>query len=273
MDGRAAFAAGGFLTGAAAVAVACAVTLSNASALADVPGAAADVDVVRVVRASPAASAPAPLAPLASDVAAPVAPPVGPTAEVVPAPEPEDVAAAQSPAQQVSPAQRPASPPAIGLSEQQVVDDAMRTGSWDRLQSWGEQRGWTQERIDRWIAQLQQRFLKDQSQDAQDENLQGENAQREDTPREDAERGVSGDSFADERLMTSGVTSETTVPAPESSEVTGRTGTGAYIGDAAATSHGRPQTPAKNAGSPSVRGESSSHGWKRDQSPQPPRGD
>ena len=258
LDGRAAFAAGGFLTGAAAVAVACAVTLSNASALADVPGAAADVDVVRVIRASPAASASAPPVPTVSPGAAPVTTPVGPTAEIVPAPEPEDVAAAQSPGQQVSPAQRSASPPEIGLSEQQVVDDAMRTGAWDRLQSWGEQRGWTQEKIDRWIAQLQQRFLKDQ----------GEKAQIDDTRREDAQRSVSAGTISDELLLTS----ETTVPAPEQTSDAPETPAARERG-AAAKSHSHPQTPATNAGSPSGRGESSSHGWKRDQSPQPPRGD
>src|SRR6478752_6481665 len=241
LDGRAAFAAGGFLTGAAAVAVACAVTLSNASALADVPGAVADVDVVRVIRASPAASASVPPVPAVSPGAAPVTTPVGPTAEIVPAPEPEDVAAAQNPGHQVSPPQRPAPPPAIGLSEQQVVDDAMRTGAWDRLQSWGEQRGWTQEKIDRWIAQLQQRFLRDQGQKSQSENGQGE-----DVRREDAQRSAPGAAITDELPLTP----EMTVPAPPQ---TGDAPEPPAVRDsgAAATSHGHPQTPAKNAGSPS----------------------
>ena len=248
MDGRAAFAAGGFLAGAAAVAVACAVTLSNASALADVPGAAADVDVVRVTRATPAVAAPAPSAVAAPVLpVTPIVPAPGATAEIVPAPEPEDIAALQRPAEQVAPPpQRPAAPPAVELSEQQVVGDALRTGSWESLRTWGEQRGWTQEKIDRWIAQLQQRFLSDH---------QGENAD------DAAQRSAPTDAIGTEAPLVL----ETTVP--------GSQNPGAGDHGEAGKSQQRPQTPAKNAGSPSDRGDSSSHGWKRDQSPKPPHGD
>ena len=161
MDGRTGFAAGGFIVGATAVAVACAVTLSNSAALADAPGIAAGLDVVRVspsgatVAATPHASTAAVAAPEIS------APP--PSAEVVPAPEPRDVSVPAPAPLGVAPAA--VAPPApvqaqapfdgLGLSEDEIQAEALRTGSWARLRAWAIAHGWPQARIEQWIAGLQ----------------------------------------------------------------------------------------------------------------------
>jgi hypothetical protein len=166
MDARTGFAAGGFIVAAAAVAVACAVTLTNSTALADVPGMSAGVDVVRVspsgkqASATPRASAPAVPVPETS------APLPSPSAEVVPAPEPEDVSAPPASPSAAAPPATPAVPTApvpaapaqpdyLGLSKSEIQDEALRTGSWDRLRAWATANGWSQERIEHWIATLE----------------------------------------------------------------------------------------------------------------------
>ncbi|WP_243073534.1 hypothetical protein [Microbacterium sp. SS28] len=154
MDGRAGFAAGGFIVGAAVVAVACAVTLSNSAALADVPGAAVGIDAVHVTpryaaaTPTPQASTPAVIAP---EIPGPTA-----SAEVVQAPEPRVITppAASAPVTQPAPA-----PPAVtddsSLSQREIEQDAVRTRSWDRLRAWALANGWATPRVDRWIARLE----------------------------------------------------------------------------------------------------------------------
>ncbi|MEU1970091.1 hypothetical protein ABZ477_00365 [Microbacterium sp. NPDC019599] len=160
MDARAGFAAGGFAVGAAVVAVACAVTLSNSTALVDVPGAAAGVDVVRVtpsavgVTPTPRTTAPAVAAP---EISAPA-----PTAEIVPAPEPRDVAepapvappaeqpSTEQPAEAAAPA-APAPPVEPDLTRREIEEQAVQSGSFDRLRAWAIANGWSSGRIDRWI--------------------------------------------------------------------------------------------------------------------------
>jgi hypothetical protein len=169
MDARTGFAAGGFIVGATAVAVACVVTLTNSTALADVPGRSAGLDVVRVspsgaqVSPTPRASGPAASAP---DISAPAP---SPSAELVPAPEPRDVsappastsapaapAAPKAPAVPAAPAPAaPVQPDYLGLSKSEIQDEALRTGSWDRLRAWAAADGWSQERIEHWISVLQ----------------------------------------------------------------------------------------------------------------------
>ncbi|QIG40233.1 hypothetical protein G5T42_12700 [Microbacterium sp. 4R-513] len=260
MDGRAAFAAGGFIAGAAAVAVACAVTLSNAAALADAPGEAADVEVVRVTPAAPTPTASATLV-------APVVPAPAPTAEVVPAPEPQDVAApSQTQRQSTAPApQVPAGQTPSGPSEQQIADDAIRSGSWDDLRSWAEQHGWSAEKITRWIEQLERAAADRQGQDAQ--------------------RNASIAPTDTERTASVGESSRKSLQAPQAPAVQAPQAPAVQAPQAPVVNppqtdtktnghaNGRSQAPAKNAGSPSTHGNSSSSGWKRDQSPKPPRGD
>lgn len=166
MDARTGFAAGGFIVGATAVAVACAVTLTNSAALADAPGRSAGLDVVRIspssaqVSPTPRASAPPVSTPEIS------APAPSPSAELVPAPEPHDVsappasgsapAAPAMPAVPAAPAPgAPAQPDYLGLSKSEIQDEALRTGSWDRLRAWAAAHGWSQERIEHWISVLQ----------------------------------------------------------------------------------------------------------------------
>lgn len=160
MDARTGYAAGGFAVGAAVVAVACAVTLSNTAALADTPGAKVGVEVVHVAAPSqsgtptPHASAPVVVDP---GIAAPPA-----TAEVVPAPEPRDVVVA-APAPTAA-ASSPAAPPAEAIvtspSRQEIESEALQTGSFDRLRAWAAANGWPQQRVDRWIENLQARLVK-----------------------------------------------------------------------------------------------------------------
>lgn len=190
MDGRAGFAVGGFIAGAAAVAVACAVTMSNSAALADVPGAALGVGAVHLTPSSTPTTAPTPIVKIAPAIPAPA-----PSAEVVPAPEPQDVAA---------PPAAPATQAPDEPTEDDVASDALKSGSWDRLREWAAERGWSEEEISSWVEHLKERIAQND-----------------------------GSGFGTNRT----------------------------------------QTPARNAGSPSDTDNSSWTGWKRDQSPQPPRGD
>jgi len=158
VDARTGFAVGGFIVGATAVAVACAATLSNSAALADVPGASAGVGVVRVSPAPAATPTPRDSAPALSapDLSAPA--PSG-SAEVVPAPEPRDVSSPAPPRpadpQAAPEAPAPAQPDYFSLTKDQIQDEAVSTGSWDLLRVWAVARGWSTKRIDHWIGLLQ----------------------------------------------------------------------------------------------------------------------
>ena len=156
MDARTGFATGGFIVGATVVAVACAATLSNNAALADVPGKAAGLDVVRV-SPSAAVATPTPRATASSEpVAAPeISAPAAPVAaEVVPAPEPEDVPA-PAPVAVEPPAVAPSTPAAAPVSKEEIQEEALRTGSWERLRAWANTHGWSSQRVEHWIARLQ----------------------------------------------------------------------------------------------------------------------
>ena len=160
MDGRAVFAFGGFLVGATVVAVASAVTLSSSVALADAPGTAVGVDVVRVTPRTPSAT---PAARVATQTLAPEIPPTVPTAEVVPAPAPLDVAA-HAPAAGAG-GSVPSSASAVvdqHASKREVEEEALRTGSWDRLRGWAAANGWSADRVDQWISVLEARISRQQ---------------------------------------------------------------------------------------------------------------
>lgn len=158
MDARTGFAAGGFIVGATFVAVACAVTLSNSAALADAPGVAAGLATIRVSPSS-AGTTPTPRASAPGAGAAENSVPAPSTsAEVVPAPEPRDVSAPAAPAAEVPGAPvapAPAAPDYLGFSKEQIQDEAVRSGSWDRLRAWAVAQGWAEQRIEHWIEMLQ----------------------------------------------------------------------------------------------------------------------
>lgn len=158
MDGRTGFALGGFVVGAAVVAVASAVTLSSGVALADTPGTAVGVDVVRV---SPRTGTATPAPTASTQTVAPEISSPAPTAEVVPAPAPLDVAAAPA---QDRPAAQPSAPVAVDqeASRRAVEDEALRTGSWDRLRAWAAAHGWSADRVDQWIRGIEARISRDQ---------------------------------------------------------------------------------------------------------------
>ena len=104
MDARARFAAGGFFVGAAVVAVLSAVAMSNAAAIAEVPGASTGLPAIRV-----AGSAVSPLVLAAATQPAAIVLPVPvPTTETVPAPEPAVVPSVVSSTPETA---APAAPP------------------------------------------------------------------------------------------------------------------------------------------------------------------
>lgn len=152
MESRTRFAIGGVSTVAASVAVICAVALTNSLALSDAAGSSIGAAPVVVPSSSVAEPEETPEpAPTPKPTSRPIETPKAPVAEVVPAPAPEVV----TPRQDASSAEQPdgtANPP----SEDDVIAEAETSGSWDSAREWAAGLGWTKERIDAWIARLEQ---------------------------------------------------------------------------------------------------------------------
>ncbi|MDY0911073.1 hypothetical protein [Microbacterium sp. CFBP9034] len=142
-------------TVAASVAVICAVALTNSMALSDTQG--STVHAARVVVPSSGGASAANGGEAPDDVA-PVPPaaeetrtlPVTPVAEIVPAPDPVVIA---------PPVAQPVAEPHGGSpvipSQAEAVAAAKASGSWDSAREWAATVGWSQARIDAWIAKLE----------------------------------------------------------------------------------------------------------------------
>jgi hypothetical protein len=132
---------------AASVAVVCAVAMTNSAALSE--AAATTVDAAPIVVPSPESSAtPRPSqTPSVSPTASPLTPDPPAQAEVVEAPAPVTVPA-EAPAGGTTPMATPA-------EEQAAIEQAHASGSWEDARAWAAERGWSEERIDRWIERLQ----------------------------------------------------------------------------------------------------------------------
>jgi hypothetical protein len=128
--------------------------MSTAVALADSTGTSARARPV-VVPSSTASPTPE-----VTPSAVPIAPqPSVPAvvAETVPAPEPEDVAA----------------PPAADLhagepsaaTEDELARQVEASGSWDAVYAWAQKRGWSQDRVDAWIARLDAKIAEKHAKD------------------------------------------------------------------------------------------------------------
>lgn len=152
MESRTRFAIGGVSTVAASVAVICAVALTNSLALSDAAG--SPVGAAPLVIPSPSVAEPEETpepAPTPKPTSRQIETPKPPVAEVVPAPAPEVV----TPRQDASSAEQPDGA-ANRPSEDDVVAEAEASGSWDSAREWAARLGWTKERIDAWIARLEQ---------------------------------------------------------------------------------------------------------------------
>lgn len=140
MESRTRFAIGGASTVVASVAVVCAVALTNSIALADsrgVPTGANSV-VVAARTAHVAATPTSTPAPVAETIPEPA-----PVAETVPGPAPIIVAEQQPVA------------PAAEQTADQAVAEAQAAGSWQPVRDWAARFGWSQDRVDAWIEQLE----------------------------------------------------------------------------------------------------------------------
>jgi hypothetical protein len=118
--------------------------MTTTVALADSAGSPAGARSV-VVPAS-AASASASATP--SPTPAPQVPAV--EAETVPAPEPEDVASATA-------SQTP-SGEQLSATEDEIVAEVEKSGSWDDAYAWAQKRGWSTARIEAWIVHLESKI-------------------------------------------------------------------------------------------------------------------
>lgn len=145
VESRTRFVIGGMSTVAASVAVICAVALTNSIALSEAAGSAIDAAPVVVPSSNIAETTETPAASPADADA-----PVTPVAEVVPAPAPEVVSPRKG-----APVAEQSAGAAHGPSEDEVIADAEASGSWDSAREWAAGLGWSQERIDAWIARLE----------------------------------------------------------------------------------------------------------------------
>ena len=146
VESRTRLAIGGMATVAASVAVVCVVAMTSNAAMADVTGAPTGSRPV-VLPSAPVPSVPAPSAsavPPAAQAPAPVEP------ETVPAPEPYDVTA--------PPSSSVAADDPSAATEEQLLAEALATGTWDGVRAWAVERGWDSARVDAWIAKLQVRL-------------------------------------------------------------------------------------------------------------------
>ena len=145
MEGRTRLALGGMATVAASVAVVCAVAMTTTVALADSAGSPAGA---RSVIVPAAATTPAAASATPPPTAAPQVPVV--EAETVPAPEPEDVASATA-------LQMPTGEQ-LSATEDEIVAEVEKSGSWDDAYAWAQKRGWSAARIQAWIVHLESMF-------------------------------------------------------------------------------------------------------------------
>lgn len=149
MDARMGLVVGGMATVAASVAVVCAVALTNSVALADSPG--STVASARVLVPASASPSPERVVPVAEVTAQP---------EVVEAPAPivvddtsagdDTVAATPTPPSPAAPV--PVTPPNANAA----VEASKKAGTWDAVIAWARAQGWSQERIDEWVAHLEE---------------------------------------------------------------------------------------------------------------------
>lgn len=219
MDSRTRFAIGGVSIVAASVAVICAVALTNSLALSETAGSSIDAAPVVVPSASVAEPAENPVpastpTPTSRHTDTPDTPDTSdaPVAEVVPAPAPEVV----TPRRDTSPSVEQPADTVEPPSEDDVIAEAESSGSWDSAREWAARLGWTEERIDAWIARLEQSHgsLSDGQRDGQ----RGD-GQR-DAPKDDSrvELGGSGnDPGDDSRRRHKDSATDRQVSAPETS--------------------------------------------------------
>ncbi|SFS08641.1 hypothetical protein SAMN04487846_2409 [Microbacterium sp. cf046] len=198
MDSRTRLTIGGIATVAASVAVVCAVAMTTSVALADSAGAPADARAV-VVPASSASPTPDP-----SPSAVPITPQTPAPAPVtepvtVPAPEPDDIAAPPT-------SQSPVGEPSVA-TEDELVSQVEASGSWDAVYAWALKRGWSQDRIDAWIARLDAKIADKEAKDnssgrSETQNLGSGNRVSPELPAqtgETSERDLSGLTFGTKR--------------------------------------------------------------------------
>jgi outer membrane biosynthesis protein TonB len=127
----------------ASVAVVASVAITNAVAFADAPGAAIDADALSVPGAVRTAQPePAPVATPEVTPAATAAPEPDATTKAVTVPAPKPVVVA------------PAAEVPTEAEQEEVVTEVAGSGSWDAAYKWAAEHGWSQERLDRWIALL-----------------------------------------------------------------------------------------------------------------------
>lgn len=156
MESRTRLAISGMTAVAASVGVICAVALTNSVSLSEAQGAPVGATAVVVPsaaeKAEPVATptiVPTPVqTPQPVETQTPVTPPV---AEVVPAPEAEDV----TPVQSSHVAETPATPTPSAPGQEDAVAEAEASGSWAPAREWAKRLGWSQARIDAWIARLE----------------------------------------------------------------------------------------------------------------------
>jgi hypothetical protein len=146
-----------------------------------------------------------------------------------------------------------------------VVEEALRTGSWEALRQWAVEKGWSAEKISRFIESLQHRLNADAP-------TTGDRKPVELVP--PAELVLPDDSqrrFMPPPEVPSVPDQSSTPDVPSVSEREATTSEQTKGPEKQHPAH--PQTPADPAGGPSDHGASKPGGWMRDQSPQPPRGD
>lgn len=164
MEGRTRLAIGGMATVAASVTVICIVALTNSMALSESAGAPVDAAPVVIPASgttSPDAGEPTPRAtpkptpspdPVETDTS--TSPPSSPGgAEVVPAPEAQVV----TPTHPAPAAEQPAQPsrPSTPTTQEEAIAQAAASGSWAPVRDWAERQGWSDGRIDAFIAKLE----------------------------------------------------------------------------------------------------------------------
>lgn len=181
MNGRTGLVVGGVCAVTASVAVVCAVAFSHSAALADSAGSALSSPRVLV----PAATAPAVAdaeGSLSHEV--PVSREQGPQLVDVPAPVVVDV-----------PPTVPADAPDESIVREESLESAASAGAWDTVRERARARGWSDERIEEWIAGAQGRSG-DQAEPAPgDSNRRSDAADESSSPgreRESADQGSDG---------------------------------------------------------------------------------
>lgn len=168
VDGRTGLVVGGVSAVAASVAVICAVALTTSAALADSSG--SDMAAARVL--VPAAAMNDGSGTGTDGVSASTSRPEtvqAPDPYVVDAQRPSDptppAPANPAPAPPAPPAPAPAAPqtpsaPQAPATREEAEAASVAAGSWDAVRAWASARGWSPERVEEWIARLEERYTK-----------------------------------------------------------------------------------------------------------------